>query len=396
VIQEPSDKSISFKGQLKVVSPFELGQFMLLGRKTGALHLINGDERGVLYVCAGQIVAAVGPDLRGGQETAMKLLGWTEGYFEFSVEPVPPSDEIELGTESLLLETARLLDESGEEALQLAVSLETVDELSKTFAALSDPVAGSSGSSDQSPLTWLSGQQGRMLTHLKGYSLQGFDTDGNVTILDPSESPDPGRILSQNITSPPFNGWVTQGDCRYYLCWGATGYRLIHPRQRPQTRSHISDISSLNKLFESAPAIAVFGQPDSGRSLLTALLVTAQAAQGAYVLYVTGLPTHDLGDGGRIIHHVQPPGYRMSEAMEAIGRWQPDWVAVDMDPTPGLADFVRACRASGIPLVMTLHAPLRQWARDSIIQLIGTDTGWEFATPRMSGSDGALEIDCAA
>jgi len=391
-VTRQSSKVPDFHGQLDVVSTFELGQFLLLGRKTGALHLIKGDEKGVLYSLDGRIVSAIGPDLRGGLETAKKLLAWSTGEFEFIAEPVAPSEEIELGTETLLLETARQMDESGVEAGQVAASLETVDELSKTFAALAATGGSVSTSSGGSPVDWITASPGRHLMHVAGHGLSGIDSSGKAIEFDGDPTPDPGRILSQTINSKPCNDWILVGGKRLFLSWSAVGYRLIHPYPSPQPELHLSDNSLRDNLFRSSSAAAIYGPPDSGRSLLMALMVNQQIAQGSRVVYLTGLPSHDLGDGKQILHVIQAPGKSLVTGYDAIGRWQPDWVAIDLDPSPGLADFIKACRSGGIPLVMTLQAPLREWAQESIRLLAGESSGWEYLSPKIEGSEPKVDL----
>ena len=121
------------QGQLQFASPFELGQFLLLGRKTGALHLTRDGKRGVLYVLEGQIVSAVSPELRSGEEAAAEMIRWTEGDFRFVPEPVMRTGEIEVGTENLLLEVARQMDETGLDEQAVAASLEKVPLFSETL-----------------------------------------------------------------------------------------------------------------------------------------------------------------------------------------------------------------------------------------------------------------------
>ncbi len=388
-----SSSSSGFCGRLEVVSPFELGQFILLGRKTGALHLTSGEQKGVLYALDGRIVSVIGPDLRGGLEIAKKLLSWSEGEFEFIDEPVAPSEEIEMGTETLLLETARQMDESGIEVEQVAASLETADELSKSFAALT--LSGGAGLSGQdgSPLAWISQAPGRSLIHMPDYKLSGVDAKGKTVTFESNETPDPGRILSKPINEVPWNGWITVEGKRFYLSSGEAGYRLVHPFPRPKLEMHLSDNTVLDKLFRTQSAAAIYGPPDSGRSLLTALFISRQVALGSRVVYLTGLPVQDLGDGKRILHVIQPPGETLAAGYDAISRWQPDWVAIDLDPSPDLPGFVQACRATGIPLTLTLQAPLREWALESIRLLTGGETsGWELIAPKTKGIQPTIDL----
>ncbi|MBE9478532.1 MAG: DUF4388 domain-containing protein [Chloroflexi bacterium] len=386
------DSSIGMRGRLDVVSPFELGQFLLLGRKTGALHLIRGEERGVLYVLEGRIVSAVGPDLRGGPDTAMKLIQWTEGEFHFIPESVAPSDEIPMGTENLLLETARLMDESGLGEKEVAASLEQVDELSRTFAAISATSIVESSGHGGSPSRWVAKVAGRSLLHVAGHALVGVAPDGAITAFDTRDVPDPGRVLGQSIDGPPVDEWMQRKGPRLYLSWGSEGFRLVHPFPSPAVERHLRDASAVEQMLGASAAVAIYGPSGVGKSLLTALLVSAQAAQGYRVLYLSGVPTHDLGDGSRIHHVVVAPGSSLMKVREALERWHPDSVAVDLEPSEEMAAFARSCRAGGIPLVLTLRAPERESARESVRVLYGDTRGWQFLSPSPAGAGPVLEV----
>ncbi len=390
------DSNEGFYGRLEHASPFELGQFLLLGRKTGVLHLHRGDERGELHVREGQIVAAVGPDLRGGSEAAMKLLRWTEGEFRFAVEPVPPSEEISVGTENLMLETARRMDESGEEEQQVAAALEQADELSRTFAAISAATASGPAGEGHAPGRWVVEAPGRSLFHMRGYGLMGADPGDVCTRLDESTTPDPGRILGQKIGGPPFDDWITHQQIRFYLSWGAEGYRLVHPFPHPSIDRHLRDPAEIGQRLGDATAVAIYGPSGAGKSLLAALLASAQAAGGCRILYLTGVPTHDLGDGDRILHVVSPPGSDVNAAREILDRWRSDAVVMDIEPSPASASFARWCHRGSIPLVITLRAPERKWAGESIRHLMGESDDWRFLAPSRVAAGPILEVTQAA
>ncbi len=380
-------------GQLKFASPFELGQFLLLGRKTGVLYLTSGDKRGELHVLEGQIVSANGPDLSNGQEAAMEVLRWTEGEFSFVPEPVPPSEEIDLGTENLLLETARRMDESGQGERQVAASLEAADELSRTFAAITAQAASTSPGAAGSACGWVLKAPGRSLAHMAGHPLMGTAAEGQEQQLDPAPTPDPGRVLGHPIEGPPHDDWLVEGGRRIYLSWGREGYRLVHPYPTPAIEKHIPDHEAFGAMLCGATAIGIYGPSDTGKSLLAAILATAQAGDGFRVLYVTGVPTHDLGDGQRILHVVLAPGAGPARAQEALERWHPDAVVVDVDPSRELAVFVQHCRRGGIPLVLTLRAPDGAWARQSVRFLLRETTGWKFLTAKVAAAGPTLQVN---
>jgi hypothetical protein len=379
-------------GRLQCASPFELGQFLLLGRKTGVLHLSSGDKRGELHVLEGQIVSAAGPDLSSGQAAAMEMLKWTEGDFHFVAEPVPPSEEIDVGTENLLLETARLMDESGQGERQVAASLEAADELSRTFAAITAQAASTSPAAAGSARGWLLQSPGRSLAHMTGHPLMGVGADGGAKQLDAGTTPDPGRVLGRAIEGPPRDEWVSEGGRRLYLSWGSEGYRLVCPYPTPAIEKHIPDHEAVGSMLCGATAVGIFGPSATGKSLLAALLATAQAGDGFRVLYVTGVPTHDLGDGQRILHVVTPPGAGAAHAQEALERWHPEAVVVDAEPSREMAVFIQHCRRGGIPLVMTLRASDGVWARKSVQFLLRETAGWKFLTPEVTSAGPRLRV----
>ena len=106
-----------FQGRLEAASAIQVGWLLLLGRKTGALHLVHEEEWGVLFVREGRIVSAVGPDGGSGTKAAARLLEWSEGVFRFCPVPVEDTDEISVGTEMLLREAAATVEEGRAEGV---------------------------------------------------------------------------------------------------------------------------------------------------------------------------------------------------------------------------------------------------------------------------------------
>jgi hypothetical protein len=90
----------------------DLVQMTSVGGKTGRLVLFDeeGAVAGVLMFRAGRLVGA-----RSGELTAEKafyaLLGLTTGSFDFDAQAELDDDEVNLSTESLLIEGMRRLDE---------------------------------------------------------------------------------------------------------------------------------------------------------------------------------------------------------------------------------------------------------------------------------------------
>lgn len=379
-----------FGGQLEVASPIELGQFLLLGRKTGALHLVNGDERGALYFLEGDVVAAVAPNMRSGIQGAMELLEWTEGTFHFVPEPVAESDEIDVGTQNLLLETARLMDEA--HAGEIVASLREADELSRTFAAITDQSQKGELTVAGEHMTWIASECGRRLFQLSGHPLTGMMPSREVHRFTGASEVDPTSLLGYHVQGPPFAGWFSYRECRLYLSWGRDGYRLIHPYRRPNIAEHLEDASVLEGILGGTEPLLLYGPPSSGKSLLAAMLAVAYADRGQRVVYVTGVPTHDIADGARIVHEIVPPGASAEHVFEVIERWRPEAAIVDLDAPSKVGGLLRDLVISGTHVVATLRTPERQSARESVRLLTGSADQWRFYSPWPVAPGPRLEV----
>lgn len=101
-----------FSGSLDDIGLVDLIQTVDLSKKTGALHLTRGAERGVIYFQDGEIAdAEVGR--HRGVAAVYRLLTWSEGYFDVDFRPVRRSRTIHLATQEILMEGMRRLDEWG-------------------------------------------------------------------------------------------------------------------------------------------------------------------------------------------------------------------------------------------------------------------------------------------
>jgi hypothetical protein len=68
-------------------------------------------------VAAGRIVrveSSTGPEEAGPKERLMHVLDWRDGNFEFTACEVVGADEVQVTTQYLLIEHARLRDEHAE------------------------------------------------------------------------------------------------------------------------------------------------------------------------------------------------------------------------------------------------------------------------------------------
>lgn len=136
--------SSTFSGDLGLVGLFDLGQLLMLNRATGCLTVTSEGRKGYLYFLDGQIVNAIDDVFDEGQGAACHVFAWRTGRFEFRPEPPGGATPIQIGTESLMLEAARLLDEAGQdgaagapgEALRLREKTEAAEALREAFSRL--------------------------------------------------------------------------------------------------------------------------------------------------------------------------------------------------------------------------------------------------------------------
>lgn len=124
------------EGPLRELGLPDVFQLLDLSRKTGLLRVRSQlrDDEGIVYFDGGRVVQAsmrskpsspvdhaalsereVERRLRGQIETAVyDLMGWREGFFSFeerALSDVPPENRVKIPTESLLMESARRIDE---------------------------------------------------------------------------------------------------------------------------------------------------------------------------------------------------------------------------------------------------------------------------------------------
>lgn len=102
---------VALEGDLRVISLFDLGQLLRLNGATGCLAIQDGPRKGSLYFDGGELINAVDDAFNQGEEAAIGLFGWRSGAFEFRAEPPVGGHVIESGTEAVMMEAARRLDE---------------------------------------------------------------------------------------------------------------------------------------------------------------------------------------------------------------------------------------------------------------------------------------------
>lgn len=101
-------------GNLKDFSLPDVIQLVGFGRKTGVLSVEHGGVGTMLYFAEGNVVHAAMGDLEG-EEAVYRLFRVDGGEFRFKAEVAPPRQTIFMDPTNLVMEAARLLDESSRE-----------------------------------------------------------------------------------------------------------------------------------------------------------------------------------------------------------------------------------------------------------------------------------------
>lgn len=101
---------MSFQGSIQELPVPDIIQLVSVSGKTGMFTLIRGMERGTIYLKNGQMVHAKIGDLVG-EEAVYALAIWSSGNFQFTQGEEAETATIQKSNTSLLMESARRLDE---------------------------------------------------------------------------------------------------------------------------------------------------------------------------------------------------------------------------------------------------------------------------------------------
>jgi DNA-binding response OmpR family regulator/Tfp pilus assembly protein PilZ len=106
-------RRVVLRGELSKVGLANLLTMFATEQRSGILAVTSGEEAAWLSFRAGRLtkVRALDEGDRTSIDTAMRVLSWQEGHFEFTACEVDEEDEIGMGTTHLLLEHARVEDE---------------------------------------------------------------------------------------------------------------------------------------------------------------------------------------------------------------------------------------------------------------------------------------------
>lgn len=102
------------KGRLEDMAVADLIQHNCQDRKTARVQLKNGAQKGELFFKNGNVVHAFTGKLNG-EDAVYEMINWDQGTFDLSPDVETPSITVTRTWTSLLLEAARLTDETSEE-----------------------------------------------------------------------------------------------------------------------------------------------------------------------------------------------------------------------------------------------------------------------------------------
>lgn len=109
---ESASSGGAFRGRLSEMNIMDLFQSMEMGAKTCLMTISDGVDTGLIYFGEGQVYHCVMGDVKG-DEVVNRIAKWADGTFEISFS-APRAEEktTTTGTQGLLMEALRLLDES--------------------------------------------------------------------------------------------------------------------------------------------------------------------------------------------------------------------------------------------------------------------------------------------
>ena len=117
-------EEVDFSGKLNFLNLGELLQLVGSSSATGRLRIFNAckSEPGVIVIDKGNPIDAANGNTTG-LDALFSLFGWTEGRFEFTLEPVTCERTIKKGRMEIILDGLRLLDEGKIEKLKPSAPL---------------------------------------------------------------------------------------------------------------------------------------------------------------------------------------------------------------------------------------------------------------------------------
>jgi CheY-like chemotaxis protein len=100
------------RGYLQGISVTSILQLLEMERKTAALTISSGEQRGSMFFLDGRLIDAQTSQHRG-DDAAMEIISWDEGRIEIDTARQSPRKTVTSGLHFLIMESLRLKDEGG-------------------------------------------------------------------------------------------------------------------------------------------------------------------------------------------------------------------------------------------------------------------------------------------
>jgi len=131
------------RGNLAQLSLLDILRMLSSGKRSGRLDVRQGGKTGEIFLQGGAVLHATAGSLMG-DKCIYTLMGWLEGEFSFTPDVPAPEKSIQITTEQLLLEAARLADQWAD----------IKDVLSSTEAVFNISPSGSTSTVSLKPIEW--------------------------------------------------------------------------------------------------------------------------------------------------------------------------------------------------------------------------------------------------
>lgn len=357
-------------GELGLLSLFDLGQLLLLNGATGELCVTRDGRRGYLYFDRGQIVNAVDDEYHEGDGAAYRLFTWKTGTFEFRAQPAGGARAVTEGTEALMLEAARRMDElslgeAGEEARlkQRASALDALREAFQSVAIETGTGEAEAGAATGSPLSRLSGPDDVLLLRPgRRARVRACDawSDAGGPPLDAAAYEQVRSRLHEGGAAPapaaasarePARARVTAGEDgrRYVVTRVAGDHESLWVRLAdlpPPALASLPGGEAVAAQLAGAAGLLVVAAPDPGTAdrFFHACVAHLAATRGDAMVLVAETGRWTIGDGAGAVLRAGAP-----EAEAVLRSCSPGCAAYDVAHAPlsdaalGVAPLILAC-----------------------------------------------------
>lgn len=352
-------------GELGLLSLFDLGQLLMLNGATGGLIIHRDGRKSYLYFDRGQIVDALDDSYRAGEQGAYRIFTYKDGRFEFRTDVTASSPAIHEGTEGLMMEAARLMDEAGQAAGEtdkvvdkLARRSNALDALREAFQLVASQ-AGSLPEAGESPFALLKEASDALLFrpgHAPRLLQGGRWRSAGRQVLDAAAFDQLRTRLFDGVWNASLSSAASVATCvitgedqrRYTLTRVSGAHEALWVRSAemspPETGLLEGELSHLRALLHAPAGLVLVGGPDAesaDRMLHACVALLARERGGTVVL---------CADHGRWRHRDEAGAVlraSATDAAELLRTLAPDVVAYD---TAGAAGSLAAMHTA--PLVL--------------------------------------------